>query len=430
MSRYYSIVILLFLSACNDDVVSVATDGDEPTCGNGDLEGGDACTSICQLSSTPLGCVTLLEGVGVGDERAAGLLLLADGSFIAGGAYSPTDDGLRAWLGRFDASGEALWLEEPALDDDTTSELLALDTLGTDASAGAWALLREGETQQVLQFDTQGTVAARLDLEALSDDPEGPGDALDMVATPGALWLAGTRASDLWLGRLALDGQVLTTVLIEDGAGFHDEARTLARSEAGVALAATIATGPEFIEDVGVLPPSRVLVIAFDLGGHELARSTLGADEQGVARHAEAIISDGAEGWIVGGTQYEAGALPWTHDAWMAHVHPAQGWEWESAGPDTVSGVASLRNLASLHQGSVLSVGYAVIDGQSHAWLTCSDLDSGETRWQSERSPPEGYDYAQSDVAAWDGDTQLRTSGLVKTHFERSAVQSCLFSAE
>jgi cysteine-rich repeat protein len=291
-------------SACGDGVLDP-----HEACDDGNRESGDACTSTCQIPGTLLECTTLIEGTD-NDENNA-LLALPDLSFVAAGSKY-TDGHQSAWVGRYDDSGASLWQAWPPPADEVTNALL---DLAADSSGGYWMLIYIGGDEELIHFDSSGEIDARQTVSAL--DPMAEIGTRRLLVADEDIWLAGAHGPDSWLGRFDTEAHSLSTIFMEDHAGFHDVIWAIARSESEVAVAATVDTSSSYEGDMGpLITHSNVILIRFDIQGQEVGRHLLGSADPEITTVAYSIAADrsGGGSWVANNME------------WRSSAHTKHGW--------------------------------------------------------------------------------------------------------
>jgi cysteine-rich repeat protein len=405
--------MLVLVAACSGEP-NAPTCGDgvqdpNEACDDGNRESGDSCTSSCRIPGTLLECTTLLEGF-LGDDLHD-VLSLSDLSFVVAGE----NDG-DGWIGRYDESGSPLWLVPTA---DTPKPLW---DIAPDSADGYWALhVAGGSDEELIHLDASGRVDTRLLVSDLVQPAGFSVSALRLVVDRD-VWLAGTHGQDLWVGRFDVETHVISTVLTEDYAGFYDTAWAIAGSESEIAVAATVETSARWDDDVGLIPLSDVLVIRFDLQGQEVGRQVFKAADPQVATEANSIAADGKGGWIVGGDQHGTAIFSGPQNAWLARVHPSEGWTWANSDGIVLEDIMVAGR-------EIVAVGFAYDDDGARYWLMGLGLDGG-LHWEQIFEEP-GFRGAEVRAVALDHGNRIRTvNRALNSHLENdpTLLRSCLFA--
>ncbi|NVB36878.1 hypothetical protein G6O69_03490 [Pseudenhygromyxa sp. WMMC2535] len=364
--------------------------------GDGDEVGADT----WQAPEASHECASPLDRAGSSNDEARALEVFDDGSFVVAGAILDDDEsGQMGWGAGFDASGASRWeLSLPA--SQGSSRILALAR--REGDGGLWALLETGNDEVLLRLSVEGDIEGELLLSERIDDAELGVSIKDMSAVEGSVWLTGRLGGDLWVGRLDLEHDELETVLVEDQLGYIDTGMRLARAADELAVAAKIESGPSSDGDLMLVPPSHVLLVRFDLDGHELGRTALGEGEPLLAADIHALVADGEGSWVVAGVRRPTNELLDLGEAWVEAVGAEQAWEWTrtSVLEDEVRVEALLAG-----DGEVLALG----SESGQAWAMGLGRD-GVPRWEY-GFDDEGFDSVELLVAAWDPRGSLRTGG-------------------
>jgi cysteine-rich repeat protein len=423
--------------------------GGTEACNDADAQSSDGCSTQCEPAGTVFGCTDLVEGRGHYIDSVRALLPLADGSFIAAGALAVEGE-RTSWVGRYGDAGEQLWFTTPTPLGDFVLGHHIID-LATDPSRGYWALLDTHPTDELLHIDAFGQIDTQITLaELLRAENVLAGAVLDrLLGFDGRLWLAGAAWKshdsdvDMWLAIYDTSSATLSTILLEDYAGYHDEIRAIAASDTELAVLATVNTSPEHDEDLLLRANSDVLLLSFDRHGVETDRVVLGEQASSIAtvqvaapparRVARALASDGEGGWVVGAVQYDG--------AWVTRVHPTKGWTWTSRAIFP-RGVA-VEDLVVI-DGKTIVVGSTVGSGVE-PWIVGLG-SSGRVEWQRYESDAHLSNELGSGAPTRDdlgsgaptrdeeysvirtGDGRVQRAGKAWTPDERSVLRSCNIS--
>ncbi|NJK31076.1 MAG: DUF4215 domain-containing protein [Deltaproteobacteria bacterium] len=440
---YICLPALLMSSSCGNDDGNDDSSDEAPlaACGNGTLDpdescddgntrSGDGCSSRCESAGTVLGCTTLIEGPGEGaDDRVNALLQLEDGSFVAGGSITVDGEGV-AWVGRYRASGEQLWLSMlPATEDAPYgSEILELVE---EPGRGYWAFLRNS-TQEIIHIDDSGQVDEKIVLQ----DLVAAENVVDYVHLRGLLyldshlWLAGgardgdTPESDMWLGILDHEANTLTTKLFEDYAGYPDMIEAIAYDGDEIAVAATAETSPAHDWDLVLQPRAEVLLIRFDRNGSEIERATYSEEPAPIATRAVALTSDGEGGWVVAGDQYDTTSSAFfDSSALVTRFHATSGWTWKSTGP--YGGNVDIASIVSAER-EIAVVGGAFAGSGYVSWMLGLGED-GNLDWQRHEADV-GYPSTEEHAAVRNLEGGLRVAGRAWIPGSKSVLRSCVIA--
>jgi cysteine-rich repeat protein len=415
------VAALVAITACSGEP-SAALCGDgvldpDEACDDGNRESGDACTSTCRITGSQLECTTLLEGTD--HDEINGLLALPDLSFVAAGSK----DYELPWIGRYDDSGMQIWQTWPSPADEATN--IVMD-LAADSSGGYWMLIDIGGDEDLIHFDASGQIDDRQTMSALA--PMEGVRPRRLLVVDDDVWLAGTHGADSWVGRFDSEAHSLSTILIDDYAGFYDVIWAIAQSKSEVAVAATVDTGPSQIEDMLLTAHSNVLLIRFDRQGHELGRHLLGSADPETATTANSIAADADDGWIVGGNQHSVETFT-PQEAWVARVQPSEGWTWTWTSGGAWQGDDVNDILVTEHE--VVVAGTSPAGYERRGWLLGLGLD-GAPHWEH-TFVVQGYTDSVVAAIVLDDTGRLRTAinswydpWDIPNADEVSLLQSCL----
>ncbi|PRP91924.1 DUF4215 domain-containing protein [Enhygromyxa salina] len=390
---------------CGDGVVDASEQ-----CDDGNRAPGDGCSSTCIPSGMPFDCVDLLEGDFPGESTVVTKLLpLTDGSFLAVGGLDD-DPSYHGWIARYGPTGDQLWILDTMSID---PEINVMSDLVGDGSGGAWAL---GAGDRLLHVDKDGSAGASKTIVAQE------GAAVDVAAiefTAAGVWLSGTLAGDAWLGLYDPASDSVTDLLREDLLGFDDYAYAVERSDAEVAVAATMSTSPNVDVDVPRIATTDILVVMFDLDGNELRRASLGPNaDLDFVRFADRLVFDRlSHRWFVGGRYVARNSF--APQVWLAPAEAQPPWQWtqEAWFGDIVSGhegVIAAINVGSLNDANLRGQLTNVGADQTIRW-TFDEVEGGGVSYEN---------FYHRDLAR-DAEGQLRTAGTLYDGGSRK-LRSCL----
>jgi hypothetical protein len=266
--------------------------------------------------ATPQNCVDIFSA-----WRLSGAAALADEHGLLIGGYFANNDEGGGQLLRVDASGALVWRREI----ESSSMVSAIVPWEQ-----GYAILVHGRPARVLTVSPAGELStlAELGTEA---------KVRTILAHEGRLWLAGSRAHDLWIGSLGEGGDI-ETLIVEDTYGFSDRVVQLLASEDELVALAHVGRSTGYELGAAYSEPFDTHVISLTHAGSELARAKLQSDgDQWSAMSGNAMVRGPSGNIVVAG--YQGDVSGYEFRAWAASVvgSEVQWLQWWS-GPDWWSG--------------------------------------------------------------------------------------------
>ncbi|PRQ05966.1 hypothetical protein [Enhygromyxa salina] len=290
---------------------------------------------------------------------------------------------------------------------------------------GAWALgVNASARGRLLRYDLDGNLEATTAVESEAGEDV---TVYAIESTPGGVWLAGSLGEDAWVGLYDPVGDSVRDVLLEDHLGYRDQVYAIARHQDEVAVAAIVSTSPNHDEDIMLLASTDVLVVHFDLQGHELRRTLVGpSPDPEYVRGATEIVADGVGNWFVGGntTPHDVAAFS---TGWVVPVQAPPPWSWstDKAQFDTIGDLlADVEGVLIAGNRTATDTSGALI-GQG--WISSLAADA-TIRWTFDRADGAIHDYRHfaHEVLTRDIEGRVRTAGVYYEPAGASVLRSCL----
>ena len=319
--------------------------------------------------------------IGAASDGAGGALLSGPkfGAFGGRGA-----GGVDAWLGRFDDSGNQLWLRQFGS--------LGTDDLKESASDGLGGLFMVGSTDGslfgpnagsrdawVTRYDGGGNALWSRQLGTSSFDSaqhvvtDGQGGAFVVGTTTGTLAVPPGGGYDVWIARFdPAGGQSWIRQL---GSSSLEDVKIAIADGAGGVILAGITYSDLFAPAAG---SADVWVTRYDPGGHSVWSSQFGSEQIDIP---STLVSDGAGGVYVGGATSDATPNVPTAALWVAHLDSTGSRTWSqrfgsslfvgdsltAAAPDGVGGVfVSGQTVGTMEVSSGSTDGWLARFGANH----------------------------------------------------------------
>lgn len=312
---------------------STPTTNSPPECGNGEIEGveacddaneinGDGCDNDCTITfNTSVWERTDAGAAGVQDA-GQGVALTAEGDVVVVGYIVDTATNTDIYVSKISGAGAEVWTSTSDLSMGLQDRAyaVAVDGLGriavigdTDvaaASSDIWVAVLDGEGTELWSTTFDGPVGANDGGRAIAFDADGN------VGVAGFI-RAGANDNDIWVAMLDAAGATLWTDTIAGDMGLDDRGRGVVFDDAGALYVAGFVGNGSFNRDVWLrkyeADGTEAWTVTWDSdasaddAGFAVTRSPNGNI---IVAGISPVVADNQDFWV-GAFEPEAGALQW-----------------------------------------------------------------------------------------------------------------------